>query len=82
MLVTVIGVQYREGVSKKSGKPYAAFFTSVTYPQDGYAGVKAEEMFVPKEATEGIVPQPGEQYNVEFTRGGFVSSFRPVVNGK
>ena len=82
MEVTVVGCQYREGVSKKSGKPYAAFFVSVTYPQVDYAGVKAEEMYVPKEATGGVVPQPGDRYMVEFTRSGFVSSFRPILNTK
>ena len=82
MVVTVVGCQYKEGISKKTNKSYAAFFTSVTYPVNGYAGVKAEEMYIPKEITEGIVPQPGESYNVEFNRGGFVSVFKPIVNGK
>lgn len=82
MEVTVIGYQYREGTSKKTNKPYAAFFVSVTYPVNQYTGVKAEELFVSKEAAEGIVPEVGKQYLVQFTRNGFVSSFTPVVNGK
>ena len=82
MRVTVVGSMYKEGVSKKTNKPYAAFFTSVTYQQPGYAGVKAEEFFLTKQVLEGVVPQPGEQYDLEFDRNGFVSSFKPVVNAK
>lgn len=74
MKIKVIGK--REGVSKKSGKPYL----QVAYldRMNGGEGEVGDSLFLdPHEYDSGSI-HLGKQYEAEFNRGGFLVSFKPA----
>ena len=79
MKVKVVGSVHREGISKKNNRPFNACFVSVTYPARGYTGVKAQELYIPMETLGGVIPQPGEEYDLEYDSQGYIVAFTPSV---
>jgi len=79
MKVKVLGYRYAEGTSKKNNRPYKGFFTSIAYEQNGYTGEKVEERFFPAEVLQGIVPQPGDEFEVQVDFAGYVTAVRPLT---
>ena len=80
MKVKVLGYRYAEGTSKKNGRPFKGFFTSIGYEQNGYTGLKVEERFFSTEALQGLVPEVGEELEVSVDFGGFVTSVKRLSN--
>ena len=79
MKVKVVGCVHREGISKKTNKPFNACFVSVTHPETGYTGLRAEELYISMDTLGGVIPQPGEEYDLEYNKAGFISAFTPSV---
>lgn len=75
MKVKVIGK--REGISKKSGKPYL----QVTYltPMVGGIGEAGDSLFLDPAEHKFADIQIGKNYEADFSRNGFLVAFRPSV---
>ena len=74
MKIKVIGK--RQGVSKKSGKPYL----QVAYldKMNGGEGESGDSLFLDPTEHDYNSVIIGKFYEVEFNRGGFLTSFKPA----
>lgn len=74
----IIGVEHLEGTSKKTGKPYnmdVLHVADLTSPRitGSVVGNKVDKITVARET--GLLtrqPEPGEIYEIGFTRFGFI----------
>ncbi len=80
MKVCVMGSVYKEGVSKKNGKPYKAFITHVVYEDNG--GKKVKEAFINPEFVGGVAPLEGDVMDLDFGFGGSLNSAKYLLDEK
>ena len=80
MKICVLSSEYREGVSKKTGKAYKGFFTHAFYEENGVKKVK--ELFISPELVGGVAPQDGDVMNIDIGFGGFIASARYIQDEK
>lgn len=73
----IVGIQYREGTSKKTGNPYKADILHVAFldpsRQKGFTGSEVAEIWVDR--SQGIlshIPKPGDVVDIGFNRSGYV----------
>ena len=63
----------RKGISKKSGKPYfQVFYLDDCHGGEGKAG---DSLFLEEDDFAKVTI--GGEYNAEFSKGGFLTSFKP-----
>ncbi len=74
MKIKIIGK--RQGVSKKSGKPYVqAFYLNSVHDGEGEAG---DSLFLSPEDYPYSKVIVGKEYDAQFTRNGFLADFKPI----
>ena len=74
MKIKVIGK--REGVSKKSGKPYVQ--VSYLEKMNGGEGQVGNNLWLDPKDYDAKTVVVGKEYNAEFNSGGFLVSFAPA----
>ncbi len=75
MEIKIIGK--RQGVSKKSGKPYVqAFYLAPVHDGEGEAG---DSLFLSPDEYPLNSIAVGKKYTAEFNRSGFLQSFKPLA---
>ena len=76
--VMVIGKEHREGISKKTGKPYSINVAYYTGEKPGVNGVVGFDTVIGLDLCSYENIQIGKYYLLEFDNRGFVLSFKPV----
>ncbi len=73
-MVEVCGVKYKEGIGKKSGKPYKAYM--ICYTEDGkrqgYDGYVTGDAFVSTDLLSGRSIMVGDKLNLIYDKSGFL----------
>lgn len=74
MKVTVIGKYNRNGIGKKSGKPYDLNYVQLTYKQNGIEGLAVREVMLDAKTYPLAGIQIGKLYDLDMDNG-FVLGF-------
>lgn len=73
-MVEVCGVKFKEGIGKKSGKPYKGYF--ICYTEDGklqgYDGYVTGDSFIPDDLVPGRPIMVGDKLNLVYDKSGFL----------
>lgn len=85
MVVKVLGIEAKSGISKKSGKPYDGYFLYFAHEKQGVTGMYAGDTFLQRDFAEpklqacgGAGKLPGKSLNIDYDNRGFLVNLSVV----
>lgn len=81
MKVMLLGYREMSGTSKKSGRPYSGVSLYFSHDDPQVMGQKTDNCFAANDVLLGVTLTPGNDYDIDFNRQGFVVAVQPSRKG-